>query len=105
MNKLKEIEGMLYIPELKIYVDLKETQKGTRFKDLKYPKNKRLLKSWEAIFLYENYQDKLNLDCFFIDSKRPVAWFDADSGWVSFGWGPAGSSGSFGVRWCKDEKN
>lgn len=96
------------IPELNIQVELEETQKGTSFNEIKIKKGWRLLTGAEAMFIYENYRDKIKLDWFFVKPVKefPVARFNANSAWASLYCNryPGVSDSRLGVRFCRSLK-
>lgn len=96
------------VKELNLEVEKEETQQGTAFKDIKIPKGWRLLKGWEAMFLWENYRDKSNMDWFVCKPIKPfsVAKFLADSSRAFFYCirGSGFSDSRLGVRFCRELK-
>jgi hypothetical protein len=96
------------IKELNLEVELKETQKGIPFNKIKIPKGWRLLTGAEAMFLWENYRNKIDLDWFFVKPIRdyPVAGFIAfeDGAFLICGRFPADSNDRLGVRFCREIK-
>lgn len=106
------------IPELNIIVENQIHDKGKSFKEIKIPKNCRLLTNAEIIFLHNNkkYRDLLNLvDCwFFIEQpfelnkqKGVVARFiaNSDGAFINCGRNPGSRSASLGVRFVRDIKD
>jgi len=100
MKKMKTLK----IEKLGIEVDVEETQKGVAYKNIKIPKGKRLLKGWEAMYLYQNHQKELNLNWFWVDG---VARFTAIANVAVLGcnWNPAYTYTGLGVRFCRELKN
>ena len=111
-HEIKEIS--IKIKELKIEVETQIHDRGKKLSDIEIPKGWRLLKAEEIIFLFNNYEKKLNLSYTWEFIEQPfnkfkdklVAWFLADSGraYLYCGGYPGGSSSSLGVRFCKEIK-
>lgn len=96
------------IKELGIEVTKEELHKGKSYNEVKklIPKGWRLLKGWEAIFLWENYRDKLKLDWFFVE---PIKGFTVArlysysvGVFIICDWDPGCSVSWLGVRFCKE---
>ena len=96
------------VKELNIEVEVEETQKGRSFREIKIPKGWRLLTGTEAMFLYENYQDKLKLNWFFVKpiNNYPVVRFGVGGNGADLvcSWNPDISDSGLGVRFCRELK-
>jgi hypothetical protein len=126
-EKLKEIEEnekfneLIYIKELKIYVEKNLHTEMDRVNKIIIPKEYRLLELSELIFIYNNYQDKFNWgkDKFFDELvKQPIKdceypYFNAWLPWLGGGdlSGLVGNDGDLiycsavrGVRFAKMDK-
>jgi hypothetical protein len=118
--KTLKIKGSEIGLDYDIEVEKEVTQKGTKFEDLVIPKGWRLLNYDEVIKLANSkYAKELKMDGnsdkddFFIEQpfdfnkkNNYVAWFWADSNWVSLICGTfhTNSNSSLGVRFCREVK-